>query len=222
MKKWLVNNIIKFLTHILLKIDASELEKLPLQGPLLVVANHVNFLDAPVIISQLHPRDTTGFVKKETWDDPFLAFLFNVWGGIPIDRDIADFKAFQEAKKALKKGKFLAVTPEGTRSEDGLLHRGKAGIAMLASQCDAPILAVAYYGHEDFKANIKRLKRTPMKIRVGKPFQINLFGQVKNKELMQAVADAIMMEIAQLLPEEYRGVYAHAAYERSKFIDYLN
>lgn len=222
MIKWLVNHVIKIITNILLKIDASELKKVPDKGPLLAVANHVNFLDAPVIISHLHPRPTTGLVKKESWDNPLHRFLFNVWGGIPIDREIADFAAFREAKNALKEGMILAVAPEGTRTKDAHLIRGKSGIAMLAIQCDCPILPFAYFGHENFYENLKRLKRTPMHIRVGEPLVINLQGQSKNKETMQAVADAIMIEIAKLLPEEYRGFYSDKIGEKSGYIEYLD
>ncbi len=222
MKKWLVNNSIKFLLHFLLKVNDTELEKVPQRGPLLVVANHVNFLDAPVLISHLHPRPTTGLVKKETWDNPFMAFLFNVWEGIPITRDTADFTAFRKAKKALNDGMILAVAPEGTRTKDGKLIRGKPGIAMLASQCEAPLLPVAYYGHEDFKNNIKKCKRSEMNIRVGKPFLINQDGHQKDKSTMQAVTDAIMVEIAKLLPGMYQGEYAGFKGDTSAYIKYLN
>jgi len=222
MKKWLVNHIIKLITNIILKIDDSELEKVPDQGPLLVVANHVNFLDAPVIISHLHPRSTTGLVKKESWDKPLLAFLFNTWEGIPIDRDIADFSAFREAQKALKEGKILAVAPEGTRTENGRLIRGKPGVAMLAIKADIPILPIAYYGHEIFSQNIKRFKRTPMKIVVGEPFKINVNGHPKDKGMMQDVTDEMMIEIAKLLPEKYRGIYIDRIDETQEFINTLN
>jgi len=222
MKKWIVNHFIKLILRFILKIDSSELEKIPLKGPLLIVANHVNFLDAPVLISYLHPRPTTGLVKKETWDNPFLAFLFNVWDGIPIDRDIADFTAFRKAKEALSAGMILAVAPEGTRTEDGQLIRGKPGIAMLAARCDVPILPLAYYGHENYKKNIKRLKRTAMTIRVGECFKTSLNGHPKNKVTLQEVTDAIMMEVAQLLPKAYWGEYAHFEYIKSGFIKYLD
>lgn len=219
--KWLVSWIIKQITHILLKIDRAELNKIQAKGPLLVVANHLNFLDAPVMITHLQPRPITGLVKKETWDTPLMAFLFNIWEGIPINREIADFTAFQKAKAALKEGKILAVTPEGTRSEDGRLIRGKPGIAMLALQTEAPIVAAAYYGHEDFKKNIRRLKRTPMIIRVGEPFRISLKGQPKNKETMQDIADAIMLEIARLLPQKYHGFYDQFELTHDNLIEYL-
>lgn len=221
MLKWFVNTVIKAIAHILLKIDAKELKKVPMKGPLLAVANHVNFLDAPVVIALLHPRPTTGFVKKESWDNPLHAFLFNVWGGIPIDRDIADFSAFRKAKEALKEGKILAVAPEGTRTHDGRMIRGKPGIAILARQCDVPILPVALYGHEDFNENIKHLKRSPMHIRVGEPFKINWEEMSKDKESFQIITDAIMLEVADLLPEEYRGVYDEISVDRKSILEPL-
>ena len=218
MLKWLVNSIISLIAHIVLKIDGRDLKKMPMEGPLLAVANHVNFLDAPVIIALLHPRPTTGLVKKESWDNPLHAFLFNVWGVIPIDRDIADFSAFRAAKQALKEGMILAVAPEGTRPRDGHMIRGKPGIAILAKQCDVPIIPMAYYGHEDFYDNIKHFKRTPMHIRVGKPFKINWEGKACDKETLQTVTDAIMLEVAELLPEEYRGEYAEIYVDREDYI----
>lgn len=219
---WIVNTILRILVNILLQIDASELDQVPEVGPLIAVANHVNFLDAPVLITELVPRPITGFVKKESWDKPFLAFLFNVWQGIPIDRSTADFEAFREAKKALNEGKILAVAPEGTRSEDGCLIRGKPGIVLLAGKLDVPILPIAYYGHENIKANLMRLRRTPMHIRVGKPFRIKFDQHRNDKASLQAITDAIMLEVAALLPDHYHGAYADISIEKEKYIDYLN
>jgi len=222
MMKWLVNSIVKFLVNILLKIDDSELAKVPQEGPLISVANHVNFLDVPVIITHLSPRPTTGLVKKENWEHPFFKFLFTVWDGIPIDRDIMDFAAFKKAKQALDEKKILAVAPEGTRTENGKLIRAKSGIALLASQVDVPILPIAYWGQENFSKNFKRLKRTKMTIRVGKQFKINFEGKRKSKAFLQDVADAIMLEIAKLLPEKYHGVYSDIKIETDNLITYLD
>ncbi len=219
---WVVNKIIKCITNLILKIDDAELAMVPDEGPLIAAANHVNFLDAPVLITHLYPRKTTGLVKKETWEKPFLAFLFNLWEGIPIDRDIADFAAFKQAKQALKDKKILAVAPEGTRSEDGQLLRGKPGISILATQTEAPIIPIAYFGHENFIQNFKRLKRTPMNIKVGRPFRLNFSGKSKSKELMQDAADAVMLEIKKLLPEKYHGVYSEINVNDEGLIQFLD
>jgi 1-acyl-sn-glycerol-3-phosphate acyltransferase len=102
------------------------------------------------------------------------------------------------------------------------LIRAKPGISYLAALCDSPLLPVVHYGQEAFSENIKRLKRTPMKIKVGRPFKVLVDKREKDKEIMQAVADAIMMEIASLLPEKYRGVYADGTFEREKYLTYLD
>lgn len=222
MLKRLVNATIRFLLFFFVKIDKSELNRIPSHGPLLLVANHINFLDAPALITHLEPRPLAAFVKKETWDNPFLGFLFNVWGGIPIDRGTADFAAFKAAKDAIKDGKIFAVTPEGTRSESGLLQRGKSGIAILADKCKAPILPIAFYGQEEFKTNIKKLKRTKMTVKVGYPFMVYLNGDIIDKETMQEMADAIMLEIAELMPEKYYGVYRDITVDKEKYIKYLD
>jgi len=221
--KWLINHLIKWIVRILCKIDASELERVPDQGPLIVVANHINFLEVPVVITHLLPRPVTGFVKQETYDDPLLGWLFNkIWGGIPINRSIADFKAFRQAQEALKEGKILAVAPEGTRTQDGRLIRGKPGIAILASKCDVPILPIVYYGHENFFENLKRLKRSSMTIRVGRPFKVKFSANGPDKIELLAVTDAIMTEIAKLLPEKYRGYYSDQIKQEQPYIFYLN
>lgn len=221
MLKFLVNHLVKFISHIILKIEAPNLGEIPPKGPLLGTANHINFLDVPIILSHLYPRPTTVLAKKETWNNPILSFLFNIWDGIPIDREIADFAAFKKSKQALREGKILAFSPEGTRTGDGGLIRAKPGVAMLAIQCDVPIQPVAYFGHEHFWQDIKRLKRSKMTIKVGKRFRINLNGQNKNKETYQDVADAIMIEIAKLMPEEYHGYYTNKSNSGSEFITYL-
>ena len=220
---WLVNTIIRIILHILLKIDASELKKVPKYGPLIAAANHINFIEIPVLITHLLPRPITGLVKRETWDHPAKAFLFNLWGGIPIDRGVADFNAFKEAKDALLiKNQILAIAPEGSRSGNGRLIQGKPGIAILASKSGVPILPIAYYGHETLKHNIRRLKRTPFTIKVGKPFRCKFEGQDKSKLAMQAMTDAIMLEIADLLPDEYHGEYAGVVLDREKYLEYLD
>ncbi len=220
--EWVVNHIILLIIHIILKIDAQELKKVPQKGPILVVANHVNFLDAPVLYTILYPRPVSGIAKKEAWDNVLHGFLFRLWDIIPIERGTADFGAFKLAKSVLNDGTILAFAPEGTRSETGQLQRAKPGVAMLVSQClDVPILPIAYYGHETLNQNLKRFKRTPMNISVGQPFLVNLEGRQKNRETMQMVTDAIMAEIAKLMPDKYQGVYAEIGISDRGLIEYL-
>jgi len=123
-----VTTTIKGLTRIMCRIDAESLARVPDKGPLILVANHINFLDAPVMYTHLQPRHMTGFAKSETWDNPLLGPLFDLWGVIPIQRGEADRSALRAGLNALEKGCILAITPEGTRSGDGRLAQGHPGM----------------------------------------------------------------------------------------------
>lgn len=203
-----VNWIIKRLLHLLLKLDVEQLKRIPKAGPLIMVVNHVNFLDAPIVCVHLLPKPITAFVKTETWKNPVLGPLFTMWGAIPIRRYEADLTAFEEARKALRDRKILAISPEGTRSGHGRLNKGLPGVVLLAARTGAPLMPVVYYGQEDFWPNLKKLKRTPVHVIVGEPFKLNIKGIALSREVREQVAGEIMYQLAALLPEKYRGVYS--------------
>lgn len=204
----LVNATVKGLTDVICRVDGEELSRIPHNGPLIVVVNHINFLDAPVLFSRVHPRRITGFVKAETWDNPLFAVLFNVWNMIPLDRGEADVGAFRSGLAALQNGAILAVAPEGTRSHHGRLLRGRPGVVVLALRSGAPILPLVYYGGERFHDNLRKLRRTDFSIKVGDPFYLDAGGVKVTRDVRQQMVDEMMYQISALLPQTYRGVYA--------------
>lgn len=204
----ITNWVLRRFFRTICQIDSKELVKIPAAGPLIMVGNHVNFLEAPIMVPHLEPRPVVGIAKEESWKNPLFNFLFTNWELIPIDRGMVDREAFRKSVEALQQGKILAVSPEGTRSIDGQLLQGKPGVVAIAARSGAPFLPVAFYGHTDFWKNIKRLRRTPFHIRVGKPFRIAPGVDALSRDLRQAVTDEIMYKIAELLPPENRGVYA--------------
>jgi 1-acyl-sn-glycerol-3-phosphate acyltransferase len=204
----IVTTSIKSLTRILCNVDDSQLSNVPEQGPLIIACNHINFIEVPLMYTHLQPRKITGFAKAETWDNPAMGFLFDLWGAIPIERGEADSNAFRCALEALKQGKILAIAPEGTRSGNGKLQRGHPGIVMLAHRSDAPIIPMVYYGGERLRDNLKGLKRTDFHIRVGKLFKLSFPDGKLERDLRVMMTDEIMYQIASLLPQEYRGYYA--------------
>lgn len=188
-------------------IYADDLYRIPSQGPLLLAMNHINFLDIPILFTNLQPRKVTGLIKVETWNNPLLAALFNIWGGIPIKRGESDLVAFRKAADWLKAGNILGVSPEGTRSGNGILKKGLPGIVMLAQKTDVPIQVVAIYGGEVIWDNLRRLTRTPFHIKTGKIFRIDCSLRLQDRDLRQLVTDQLMYKIAELLPARYRGEY---------------
>ena len=203
----IVTSTIRGITSALLKIDKDQFEAIPKEGPLIITTNHINFLDVPALYTNLVPRDITGFAKDETWDNPVMGYLFDLWGAIPIKRGEADTTALRQAFRVLKDGKILAVAPEGTRSGDGRLLQGKPGTALIALRSKAPILPVGFWGNEQFKENLPRLQRTEFRIKVGEPFILHDNGEKVTSDVRRKMTDEIMYQIAALLPEVYRGVY---------------
>jgi 1-acyl-sn-glycerol-3-phosphate acyltransferase len=203
----LVNGLIRLVVRILCKLDAAELRCVPRRGPLILVSNHINFLEVPILYTLLQPRPLIGLVKAETWDSAPLAFLANLWKAIPVRRGSADLAAFRSCLRVLREGKILAVAPEGTRSGTGRLNKGQPGVVHLALQGGFPVLPVVHYGGESFWQNLRRLRRTPVHVRVGIPFVIEPRSVPVSREDRWAMTHEIMHRIADLLPSRYHGFY---------------
>ncbi|NMC13710.1 MAG: 1-acyl-sn-glycerol-3-phosphate acyltransferase [Chloroflexi bacterium] len=205
---YLVNTAIKNVIRILCQVNDAQLSRIPDCGPLILVVNHINFLDVPLIYTHLLPRPITGLAKAETWDNPAMKPLFNMWGAIPITRGEADVTALRLSLEALAAKKILAIAPEGTRSHTGILQKGKPGVVVLALKSGAPILPIAIYGGESFSKNVVRFQRTAFNFVVGYPFYIDAKAIKITKQIRQRITDEIMYQLAALLPSGYRGYYS--------------
>ncbi len=199
---------IKGITRLLCQIEAEALSQVPQKGPLILVCNHINFIEVPLLYTHLLPRPITGYAKSATWDSPILGPLFSMGGAIPIRRSSADVSALKAGLRALAEGKIVGITPEGTRSGHGRLQRGHPGVVSLALHSGAPLLPLVYYGSETIHQNMRRLRRTDFNINVGLPFKLVTHGERVNGAVRRAMTDEIMYQLAQLLPPAYRGVYA--------------
>lgn len=210
LKYSLVTGAIYALTHGLCRLHGDQLSRIPAHGPLILVANHINFLEVPLLYTHLRPRPITGFAKAESWDTPALRILMDLWGAIPLHRGEVDLTALRAGLAALEAGKILAVAPEGTRTGDGRLRRANPGIAWLALHSGAPLMPMAFYGGEHFWTNLRRVRRTDFHVAVGAPFCLAPAEPGRPAQaLRQAMADAIMARIAALLPDCYHGAYAN-------------
>lgn len=203
-----VNSSIRMLTTLLCRVHADELAQVPERGPLLLVVNHINFLEVPVLITRLQPRPITGFAKAETLDTPGLRYLFTLWEAIPIRRGELDMTALRQGLAALEAGRIMAIAPEGTRSGHGRLQRGLGGMVFLALHSGAPLLPIVYYGAENYRRDWARLRRPDFHIVVGQPFHLQAQGIRVTGEVRQQMTDEIMYQLAALLPPAYRGHYA--------------
>lgn len=218
----IMNGFLRFVFQRVCRINPDDFKKVPVNGPLILVGNHINFLEVPVFLPHIDHPNVIGIAKRETWKNPLFNFLFNRWGIIPIDRGMVDREAFRLAEEALKQNKVLALSPEGTRSKDGKLLPGKPGVVAIAVRTDAPLFPIGFYGYENFWENFKHFKKTDFNIVVGKPFKLNLNGNSLSREVRQEVTDEIMYKIAELLPEKYRGHYQYEGEVHYKYLEIID
>jgi 1-acyl-sn-glycerol-3-phosphate acyltransferase len=210
----------KGLTRLLCRVDDAQLARVPDQGPLILVTNHVNILEVPLIYTHLHPRPVTGFVAAYRWDNPWLRWLLTVCGAIPLRRGEADIAAMRKALEALRAGHIVAVAPEGTRSGHGHLQKGHPGVVLLALHTDAPLLPLVFYGGERYQDNLRRLRRTDFHIVVGRPFYLDASGVKVSRPVRQQMVDEVMVQMAALLPPAYRGVYSDLTEATERYLSF--
>lgn len=222
-KERLVNGIFYWLLHVFVRIETDQLARIPAQGPLLLITNHINFLEGPIVYTDLQHRqhrNLTGFAKIEFWDNPVTAFLFDTWDTIPLRRGQADLGAIKDAVARIKAGAIFAMAPEGTRSQDARLQRAHSGIAMLAYMSGAPVIPFSGYGHENYLSDFKRFRRPTYRLALGRPFRLDTGGKRVRGDMRQQMADEIMYQLAALLPERYRGEYTDLSQATTEYLDF--
>ncbi len=218
LQKRMIISFFKALTSTLCRIDDSQLQQVSKQGPLILITNHINMVEAPVLYTRLQPRPITGFVAAYRWESPFFHWLLTAVDAIPLRRGTADISAMRQALQCLKQGAILFIAPEGTRSKHGRLQRGHAGSVLLALHSGAPIQAIVCYGNERFSENLRRLRRTDVHLAVGEPFYLDAGTKRVTPTIRQEMADTMMYRLASLLPPKYRGLYADLERASEKYI----
>ena len=182
------------------------LDNFPQKGPALVVVNHLGDADAPLLVGSI-PASLDALGKVELYDYPVLGRLMEWYGIIWLHRGRADRRAIRAALDGFAEGRFIVIAPEGRFSLTGGLEEGQEGAALLAIKADVPIVPVVMIGteNEHVYGHLKRLRRAPVTLRVGKAFRLS--QQADRREMMRAGTRQIMKRLANLLPESYRGAY---------------
>lgn len=193
-----------------LRVDGAH--NLPAEGPAIVVANHVSFFDSVLLMFAL-PRPVAVLGKAEYTDNRITNWLFCGAGMIPIRRENpADLvQAFEQVGEVLDRGEVIGVFPEGTRSRDGLLHRGHSGAAHLSLTTGAPLVPVGIIGTDQILptgASIVRPFRRAT-ISVGRPISPATMGFTKStNRARRELTDRVMAEIRRECGQEYIDEYA--------------
>ena len=187
------------------------LENVPEHGGAILVSNHLNNADPCVIPGVFHRRIIT-MAKKEMFKWPVVNLLFKWIGAFPVARNGADLAALREAQGVVSDGLLLLMFPEGHRAKDCQLQHGYPGTALVAYRTGAPIIPVAITGTESIPwpwVFVRPFVGPRVVVRIGKPFYPPAVERITSKAAQEATGD-IMLHVAELLPEAYRGEYREA------------
>jgi 1-acyl-sn-glycerol-3-phosphate acyltransferase len=209
---WIIKAVLTPVIRLLVRVKVEGREHVPKRGPVILAANHRSFLDSIFIPLVVHRR-VTFVAKAEYFDDPKTAWFFRAVGQIPIRREggTASERALAAASGVLGAGKVFAIYPEGTRTRDGLLHRGHTGVARLALQNGVRIVPVGLVGTDEVQPVDARLPRLfrPVTIRFGEPIDPARYaGRAHDRLVLRELTDEVMYEICQLSGYEYVDTYA--------------
>ncbi|MDQ3663188.1 MAG: 1-acyl-sn-glycerol-3-phosphate acyltransferase [Actinomycetota bacterium] len=196
--------------------QAEGAENVPDEGPVILASNHLSYADwlfMPLVI----PRRVTFVAKAEYFEGAGVKgwlqrTFFSGAGQVPIDRSSgrAAEGAMRTGQKILQNGHLFGIYPEGTRSPDGRLYRGRTGVARLALEAKVPVIPVAVIGTDVVAPPGRRFGRVHRpRVRFGRPLDFSRYeGMESDRYILRAITDEIMYEIMDLSGQEYVDVYA--------------
>ncbi len=215
---WMLRLVARLLTR--LRVDG--LENVPRQGPFILLINHIHYLD-PFIVAAAMPRPITAMSKIENFSIPVMGLIFRLWGAIPVRRGEADRQAIKKVLQELKdEDTLMLLAPEGTRSPDRALQEAHHGLAYIAHRSQAAIIPVAITGTADFHHCLKRLRRTPIQLKLGRPFYLRANSRRPDRQAMQTMTTEAMYQLAALLPPDHRGLYSDLEQATATHVHFLD
>ena len=196
------------LLMLLFRPKVTGLRNVPTNGAVIIASNHLSFSDS-IFMPLVVPRNVTFLAKSEYFTSPGLAgfikkLTFIALGQVPIDRSGGKRSeaALLTGLRLLKEGHCIGIYPEGTRSPDGRLYKGRTGIARLAIESGAPIIPVAMFNTAEIQPTgqvVPKVRRVEMVF--GEP--IYLDGDSTDLALLRTLTNQLMEKIAQLSKQEY-------------------
>ena len=203
---WGTQYPIRLILFLVTRWSVSRDGEIPPEGPMIVVANHLNFVDPPILGTALgRPRRVRFMAKAELFRGP-VGLLVKLYGAFPVRRFDADVAAMLTAERILRQGGALGMFPEGTRSRDGQMARPHPGTALIALRSGATVVPCALTGTERIKGVRVFLRRPAIAVRIGEPIPVERVKRPTEAQVSQ-LTDAIDTAIRALLPAAYGGTY---------------
>lgn len=187
-------------------------ENLPKQGPVILCPNHLSFIDSIMIPLVVPKRRVVYLGKSDYFDKWYVKWFFEGAGVIPVRREggSAGEASLNAGCEQLERNMVVAVYPEGTRSPDGRLYKGKTGAARMAMRAGTPVVPVAVFGTDEALPTGSYVpKRVRIGVRFGQPIDLTRYaGQEDDRFVLRSVTDEIMYELMMLSGREYVDEYA--------------
>ena len=211
---WVIKALLTPVLRFFYRMRVEGLENVPEDGPVILAGNHLSFIDS-IFLPLVLRRRITFVAKAEYFDDPKTAWFFRAVGQIPIKRGDghASARALETAKEVINAGGVFGIYPEGTRSPDGRLYKGHTGVARLAVDTGAPVVAVAMVGTEEVQPIgkiVPRVFRT-IRVRFSEPMVFQIPGERPDPLMLRRFTDQIMFRLQELSGQEYVNRYAKRA-----------
>lgn len=200
----------RLLFHLLSPVKITGREHVPPRGGYLIAINHVSTYDPPFAIA-FWPVAPEAVGAVEIWSRPGQSQLARLYGVIQVHRREYDRSLLETMLAALQAGRPLVIAPEGGRSHQPGLRQGMPGIAYIAEKAGVPVIPVGIIGTtRDYFQRARQGLRPPLEMRIGEPLRLPpLPAQgAERRAALQKNTDLVMVRLAALLPEEYRGIYA--------------
>lgn len=192
--------------RVLVRLEIQGMENLPVNGGFILAANHLHALD-PAIGLLLVPRRVVGIVK-EKWNRPPFRWLLRGMSDVVFVGG-SHRRPLDEAVSELQGGAVVAILPEGTRSRTATMGAGQRGVGMLAVRAQVPVVPAGAFGQEAAGTFWRRGRRVPVHVSIGTAMAPPRRGAGKLE--LERYTDEVMLAIAGLVPEPYRGVYGRRA-----------
>ncbi len=213
--RWLMRAMTR--TYLIRLFKVVGADNVPRVGPVMICPNHSANLDPPMVPAFVPRGDTWSMAKSEYFKGGFIAWIFRQYHAFPVVRHTADRAALRRAFEILKWGQALIVYPEGTRVEAGVLAEPEPGAGFIAQRAMCTVVPVGLSGtRECLPKGARWPRRTHVSVTFGKPFVVLTKRPDGTKISRQDAADAIMLEIAELLPEHQKGAFSDVATWRKR------
>lgn len=207
---WIGHRLSKLFAKVVCSYRVQHRERLDdLPDGLLIVSNHVSFLDPPFIGAAFR-EPLYYFARKTLFDHPVANYILTRVNAIPVNQEKPEISSLKQVIGLLKAGEKVLIFPEGERTLDGKLkEEGEPGVGMIVSKANVPILPVRLFGPEKaLPRGSKKLKRHPATLVVGEIFEVDDLlndATLSTKDRYQAIANRIMSRIGGLELAESRG-----------------